>query len=210
MKKLIALVLALLMALTLVPAFAAEEAQNETNLIGDGANTISIAFDGESFNEEALFGVLQDFYEETGISVEVIYVASTGGWGGFFSKIQTMIAGGDAPDLIRVAIEGFQIFLQNTCLYFLMVEQNDFRYGMYFLGTYQCLEVHLIHAVCHCIVINLFDQCIVGLAVYFQHNLTSFVVRLQQLIYCLFRHLDRKRSFNLSSKQITCDIAFSS
>ena len=104
----------------------------------------------------------------------------------------------------------FQIFLQNTCLYFLMVEQNDLCYGMYFLGTYQCLEINLIHAVCHCIVINLFDQCIVGLAVYFQHNLTSFVVRLQQLIYCLFRHLDRKRSFNLSAKQITCDIAFSS
>ena len=116
MKKLVALVLALLMALTLVPAFATEEAQNESNLIGDGANTISIAFDGESFNEEALFGVLQDFYEETGISVEVIYVASTGGWGGFFSKIQTMIAGGDAPDLIRVAIEGFQIFLQNDMI----------------------------------------------------------------------------------------------
>ena len=116
MKKLVSLFLALLMALTLVPAFATEEAQNESNLIGDGANTVSIAFSGEEFNEEALFGVLKEFYEETGISVKVIYVASTGGWGGFFSKIQTMIAGGDAPDLIRIAIEGFQIFLQNDMI----------------------------------------------------------------------------------------------
>ena len=115
MKKLLALLLSLSMLLTFTAAFATE-AQNETNLIGDGANTISIAFDGESFNEEALFSVLQDFYEETGISVEVIYVASTGGWGGFFSKIQTMIAGGDAPDLIRIAIEGFNIFLENDMI----------------------------------------------------------------------------------------------
>ena len=95
-----------------VTAFA-EEGTDIRNLIGDGENTISIAFDGQSFNEEALFGVLEDFYNETGISVEVIYVASTGGWGGFFSKIQTMIAGGDAPDVIRIAIEGFELFLDN-------------------------------------------------------------------------------------------------
>lgn len=113
MKKLVALLMVMILSLMFVPAFASEEAQNESNLIGDGANTVSIAFSGEEFNEEALFSVLQDFYDETGISVKVIYVASTGGWGGFFSKIQTMIAGGDTPDLIRVAIEGFEIFREN-------------------------------------------------------------------------------------------------
>jgi ABC-type glycerol-3-phosphate transport system substrate-binding protein len=41
--------------------------------------------------------------------VEVIYVPSND-WGGYFQKIQTMIASGDVPDLIRVAIEGFYIF----------------------------------------------------------------------------------------------------
>lgn len=113
MKKLVSAVLALLMLLACLTAFAEEPATDERNLIGDGANTISIAFSGEEFNEEKLFEVLQEFYEETGISVEVIYVASTGGWGGFFSKIQTMIAGGDTPDLIRIAIEGFEIFREN-------------------------------------------------------------------------------------------------
>lgn len=115
MKKLIALLIAVLMVLACCPVFA-EEAANEVNLIGDGANTVSIAFDGQSFNEEALFSRLQAFYEATGISTEVIYVASSGGWGGFFSKIQTMIAGGDAPDLIRIAIEGFHIFLDNDMI----------------------------------------------------------------------------------------------
>lgn len=115
MKKLVSLLLAVLMVLACCPVFA-EEAANEVNLIGDGANTVTIAFSGEEFNEEALFGRLQAFYDETGISTKVIYVASTGGWGGFFSKIQTLIAGGDAPDLIRVAIEGFRIFLENDMI----------------------------------------------------------------------------------------------
>lgn len=117
MKKLVSLLLALLMLLSCFAAFAEEEAATDVrNLIGDGANTISIAFSGEEFNEENLFDVLQDFYDETGISVEVIYVASTGGWGGFFSKIQTMVAGGDTPDLIRIAIEGFEIFRSNNMI----------------------------------------------------------------------------------------------
>ncbi|MGI6174432.1 MAG: ABC transporter substrate-binding protein [Christensenellales bacterium] len=115
MKKLVCLLIALVMLLAMFPAFA-EEQTDVRNLIGDGANTISIAFSGEEFNEEALFKVLQEFYEETGISVEVLYVASSGGWAGFFSKIQTMIAGGDTPDLIRIAIEGFQIFYSNDMI----------------------------------------------------------------------------------------------
>lgn len=111
MKKLISLLIALILVLTLCPAFA-EEAQNETTLVGDGTITVSIAFSGDAFGD-AMVEVLQDFYDETGISVEIIKVASTGGWGGFFSKVQTMIAGGDAPDLIRIAIEGFQVFYSN-------------------------------------------------------------------------------------------------
>lgn len=73
--------------------------------------------------------MLEDFYNETGISVEVIYVASTGGWGGFFSKIQTMIAGGDAPDVIRIAIEGFELFLDNG----IIVPLNEYeeKYDIY-------------------------------------------------------------------------------
>lgn len=41
-----------------------------------------------------------------------MFVPSTGSWPNFFSKIQTMIAGGDTPDLIRVAVEGFELFHQ--------------------------------------------------------------------------------------------------
>lgn len=42
----------------------AEEATDVRNLIGDGANQISIAFSGEEFNEENLFAILQEFRKE--------------------------------------------------------------------------------------------------------------------------------------------------
>lgn len=122
MKKIISLVLSLALVFSFCAmAFAADE--NVTNLIGDGKTTVSIAFKGQSFDEKALFDILQKFYDETGISVKVIYVASSGGWGGYFSKLQTMIAGGDTPDLSRVAIEGFRIFQEND----LIVPINEYE-----------------------------------------------------------------------------------
>ena len=115
MKRLTVIALVMVLLLSFF-SFAQAEDDNVHNLIGDGANTVSIAFKGTSFDEKALFGVLQDFYDATGISVEVIYVNSAGDWGGFFSKVQTMIAGGDTPDLIRCAIEGFRIFVDNDLI----------------------------------------------------------------------------------------------
>ena len=110
MKRLVALILTFLMlSLMCIPAFADEEV-TDRNLIGDGTTTVKIAFDGESFSREALTKVCQAFFDKTGISVELMFVPSTGSWPGFFSKIQTMIAGGDTPDLIRVAVEGFELF----------------------------------------------------------------------------------------------------
>lgn len=112
MKKWIALMLAMLMALSMATvALAEEEQQIKRNLIGDGSGvTLKLTFSGEEFSKEPLEAVLTDFFKETGISTEILYVPSTGGWGGYFSKIQTMIASGDTPDLIRIAIEGFRVF----------------------------------------------------------------------------------------------------
>jgi ABC-type glycerol-3-phosphate transport system substrate-binding protein len=69
-----------------------------------------LAFNGVEFDQKALGIVLQEYVNETGNSVEVMYIPTTGGWGGYFNKLQTMIASGDIPDLIRIAIEGFLIF----------------------------------------------------------------------------------------------------
>ena len=113
MKKLVALFLSLVMLCAMCVPGLAEEAVTDRNLIGDGATTVKIAFDGESFSREALTKVCQAFFDKTGISVELMFVPTTGSWPDFFSKIQTMIAGGDTPDLIRVAVEGFELFRTN-------------------------------------------------------------------------------------------------
>lgn len=113
MKRLSALILALVLVCSMCLTAWAEDEVTDRNLVGDGATTVKIAFDGESFSREALKKVCQEFYDKTGISVELMFVPSTGGWPGFFSKIQTMIAGGDTPDLIRVAVEGFELFRTN-------------------------------------------------------------------------------------------------
>ena len=44
------------------------------------------------------------------------------------------------------------------------------------LSTYQCLEINLINTAFHCIIIYLFDQNIVILTFYVQHDLASFVI----------------------------------
>lgn len=112
MKKFLALLITLLLVLSMAP-FALAEEETDRHLIGDGANTLKVAFDGEAFPLEVLAEVAQRFYDETGISVELMFIPSTGGWSGFFNKLQTMIAGGDTPDVIRIAIEGFEVFRTN-------------------------------------------------------------------------------------------------
>lgn len=117
MKRVLALILAaLLCGMMGVPAMA-EEQQIKRNLIGDGSGvTLKMTFQGEEFSKEPLEAVLSDFFKETGISVELLYVPSEGGWAGYFGKIQTMIASGDVPDMIRIAIEGFRVFQEGGML----------------------------------------------------------------------------------------------
>lgn len=88
-----------------------EEEQVTRDLYGDSSGvTLKLTFSGEEFAKDPMGKILTEFFDETGISTEVLYVPSQGGWAGYFSKIQTMVAAGDTPDLIRIAIEGFRIF----------------------------------------------------------------------------------------------------
>ncbi len=117
MKRLVSVFLVLLLVLSGIASALGEAAKEEVeitrNMIGDGKNVLRIVMDGEPFSVKAMQEVLTKFFEETGISVELMFVPSSGGWAGFNSKIQTMIAGGDTPDVIRLAIEGFEVFRSN-------------------------------------------------------------------------------------------------
>ena len=109
MKKMLAVFLTVLIWLASMPVLFAQAEDNTSLLVGDGAKTVTVAFNGESVPRDVLIPVLEDFYEETGISVQIIYVAYTGGWAGYLQKLQTMIVGGTVPDLFRTAIEGYNL-----------------------------------------------------------------------------------------------------
>jgi ABC-type glycerol-3-phosphate transport system substrate-binding protein len=83
---------------------------------GTGKTTVKLVMPGNDYDQKKFGSVIQEYVNETGNSVEIIYVVASGGWGGYFSKLQSMIASGDIPDLFRVAIEGFQIFYSRDML----------------------------------------------------------------------------------------------
>jgi len=88
-----------------------EEQDEVASLEGAGDITLKLTWPGDGQNREELLRCLQPFIEETGIGIELIFI--TGDWGEYFTTIQTMIAGGEAPDLSEIAIEGFDMFVYN-------------------------------------------------------------------------------------------------
>jgi len=78
---------------------------------GDGTVTLSLAFEGTASRRDLLMEVLDEFYEDyPNITVEDVWIQMDD-WPDYFTKIQTMVAGGNAPDVVRVAIEGIQMMV---------------------------------------------------------------------------------------------------
>jgi len=89
-----------------------EEEQDEVaSLEGTGDVTLKLTWPGGGQNRAELLKCLEPFTEATGIGIDLVFI--TGNWGEYFTTIQTMIAGGEAPDLSEIAIEGFDMFVYN-------------------------------------------------------------------------------------------------
>lgn len=58
--------------------------------------------------------IFQDFTDETGINVELTYIANSD-WADYTTKVQTLFASGTAPDVIYVAVENQEAFIKTTC-----------------------------------------------------------------------------------------------
>lgn len=87
---------------------AEEEANTVTTTTGSTGKTIRLAWLSGSGNKESLEKGIQKFTDETGVGVEIVYIV--GNWAEYFTKIQTMIAGGDNIDCAYIAVEGFEMF----------------------------------------------------------------------------------------------------
>ena len=102
------IVFALLIAALVVPiGFAGGQGQT-----ADGPVTLTLAFEGTASRRDLLMTVLERFYQDhPNIRVEDVWIQMDG-WADYFTKIQTMIVGGNAPDVVRVAIEGIQMMVE--------------------------------------------------------------------------------------------------
>jgi ABC-type glycerol-3-phosphate transport system substrate-binding protein len=75
-----------------------------------GKITLRLTWAGDGQNKELLDNCLAKYTDKTGMGVDVVFVP--GGWAAYFTKIQTMIAGGEYLDLCNVAIEGFEMLVK--------------------------------------------------------------------------------------------------
>ena len=107
MKKILSLIIAAALCCQL---FANGQQDQGNGKIGEEVVTIKFLMEGNSDMQEWMDNLKADFNAEyPNIIVEDVWLPlGEDGWGGYFNKIKTMIVSGDAPDVCRVATEGFQ------------------------------------------------------------------------------------------------------
>lgn len=82
----------------------------------DKIEELTLVWDSAEASDEQLKLLLEEFHKKNpNIKVNRITVTSSG-WADYFNKLQTMIAGGKSPDVVRVAIEGIQMFAKKDML----------------------------------------------------------------------------------------------
>lgn len=92
-----------------------KDASGKTSDGGKQQEVTLVWSENEASNEQ-LKVLLEEFNRKyPNIKVNRITVTNNG-WADYFNKLQTMIAGGKAPDVIRVAIEGIQMFAKQDLL----------------------------------------------------------------------------------------------
>lgn len=120
LRKVVSLFLAMLLILSCAAFTVIAEGDTvdlTSDLVGDGSGvTLKMLLPWETIPKATLYEILDEYFKETGVSTEVIITNSSGGWAGYFQKIQTIIAANDNPDLIYIAIEGFRIFQENDLI----------------------------------------------------------------------------------------------
>ncbi|MCG8403258.1 MAG: extracellular solute-binding protein, partial [Firmicutes bacterium] len=118
MKKVLTLALALAMVLSLFgcsggsdrnqPDKSPSSETKKEEVQKKEAVKLRLTWLGDDMNKEKLDRSLKPFVDETGMEVETVYIPGT--WEEYFTKIQTMVAGGEVVDNAYIAIEGFEMF----------------------------------------------------------------------------------------------------
>lgn len=106
----------LLLILTLGWSLVACSSEGKPTVSKSGKAELTLVWSKNEASDEQLTNILAEFNKQNpDITVKRVEVVSNG-WADYFNKIQTMIAGGKSPDVIRVAIEGIQMFAKQDLL----------------------------------------------------------------------------------------------
>lgn len=108
MKKLSAILMALCLMGSLASCGGGTKPAGDT-AAPSGGKKLTVAWLGSGESKEQLDSSIAPYTAETGNTVESIYIPGT--WAEYFTKMQTMIAGGDPLDCAFIAIEGKQMFV---------------------------------------------------------------------------------------------------
>lgn len=116
MKKLTALVLSLALAVSMTAcggasdpssAAASDEASASGSTSPASDTELTLAWSGNGQDKEAFDALVAKYTEETGVKINTVFIPGT--WSEYFTKIQSMIAGGEDVDVAFVAIQGFNM-----------------------------------------------------------------------------------------------------
>ena len=113
MKRLIGIMMIALMAIVIFSfAGCSKKADSAAGASGSQKSQISLrgTWIGDGQDKELIDRCLVKYSDKTGYKVEFVFIP--GNWAEYFTKIQTMIAGGEQFDVCNVAIEGFEILVQ--------------------------------------------------------------------------------------------------
>ncbi|MFC5447735.1 ABC transporter substrate-binding protein [Paenibacillus aestuarii] len=112
MKKILTWVLVLVFTLSLV-ACSSNSSQTASSSGSGEKVELTLAYPGGDEKKDDLEKFLKKFTDKyPNIKVKLIFVPNNS-WADYFNKLQTMAAGGNSPDVIRVAIEGIQMFVKS-------------------------------------------------------------------------------------------------
>ena len=101
---------ALIAAIMVMALFSGCNKSGGTSKGDTGPITLRVTWIGGGQDKDLLDKCLVKYTAKTGIKVDPVFIP--GSWAEYFTKIQTMIAGGEQFDVCNVAIEGFEMLVQ--------------------------------------------------------------------------------------------------
>ena len=112
MKKGVCILLITLLTGSLFASGNKEDVQPKADIpFASRTVTLQLVMEGNAEQQEWMQDLKKDFTKEyPNITIDDIWLPmGEGGWGAYFTKIKTMVASGNSPDVVRVAVEGFQV-----------------------------------------------------------------------------------------------------